>query len=71
MVGLGRQKIADQADRHYLYQESVQDTESDITLAERVFKQQYGRLPRLLREDFSGTSLMACDWVTRRCALLR
>ena len=53
------------ADKYRLYQDAVQDTESDIALAERVFKQEYGRMPRLLREDFSGTSLMACDWVTR------
>lgn len=60
-----RQRAAATADKYALYQEAVQDTESDITLAERVFKQQYGRSPRLLREDFSGTSLMACDWVVR------
>ena len=60
-----RQRAAATADKYALYHEAVQDTESDITLAERVFKQQYGRLPRLLREDFSGTSLMACDWVAR------
>ena len=58
-------RAAATADKYALYQESVQDTESDIALAERVFKQEYGRPPRLLREDFSGTSLMACDWVTR------
>jgi len=60
-----RRRAAATADKYALYQESVQDTESDIALAERVFKQEYGRPPRLLREDFSGTSLMACDWVTR------
>ena len=60
-----RQRAAATADRYALYQEAVQDTESDIGLAERIFKQEYGRPARLLREDFSGTSLMACDWVAR------
>ena len=60
-----QRRAAATADKFALYQEAVQDTESDIVLAERVFKQEYGRPARLLREDFSGTSLLACDWVTR------
>jgi hypothetical protein len=48
-----------------LYQESVQEPEADFRLIERVFRQRYGRVPRTLREDFCGTALMACRWVTR------
>ena len=44
-----RRRAAATADKYALYQEAVQDTESDIALAERVFKQEYGRAPRLLR----------------------
>ena len=54
---------AAKADKHVLYQNSVQDTEADLYLAERVFRRFYDRPARKLREDFSGTALMACDWV--------
>ena len=56
---------AAKADKHTLYQDSVQDPELDLDLAERVFRRFYDRPARKLREDFSGTALMACDWVKR------
>ncbi len=56
-------KIARGADRHRLYEESVQEVETDVTLIERIFKRRYGRTPRILREDFCGTAAMCCEWV--------
>ena len=49
--------------RHILYEASVQGTDIDIALIERVSRHANGRTPRALREDFCGTALLACDWV--------
>ncbi|MCB1173802.1 MAG: class I SAM-dependent methyltransferase [Leptospiraceae bacterium] len=53
------------ADKYVLYQESVQNTEFEVQMVERFFKKFRGQSPVLLREDFSGTFLFACDWVRR------
>ena len=57
--------LAARADRYDLYQQSVQEPQADFRLIDRVFRQSFGRPARLLREDFCGTALMACDWVQR------
>ncbi len=59
-------KIAKGADRHRLYEESVQEVESDVQMMDRVFKKQYGRLPKRMREDFCGTAALCCEWVRTR-----
>lgn len=53
------------ADKYDLYQRSVQEPESDVSFVSRVFKKRFGRPPRVLREDFCGTALMACTWVRK------
>jgi hypothetical protein len=65
VVRLRRQKIADQADRHHLYQESVQDTESEIDFVEETWQELRDRPAELLREDFCGTANTSCEWVRR------
>lgn len=57
--------LASQADRHILYQESVQDTEFEYEFVSDTFKRLRGRNARLLREDFCGTAQMCCEWVSR------
>ena len=57
--------IASQADRHSLYQNSVQDTDAELGFIEETFTNLNGRKLRLLREDFCGTANTACDWVRR------
>ena len=56
---------AETADRHYLYQESVQDTESEIDFVLDTWEQLRDRPAELLREDFCGTANTACEWVRR------
>jgi len=51
------------ADKYRLYQIAVQDPETDVELANRIFKKAYGRAPRILREDFCGSSAISCCWV--------
>jgi len=65
MAGLRRQRLADQADRHHLYQESVQDTESEIDFVEQTWAELRRRPAELLREDFCGTANTACEWIRR------
>jgi hypothetical protein len=54
---------AEGADKHTLYQQSVQDPPSDIRFIDRVFRKARGRSPSMLREDFCGTALLCSTWV--------
>jgi len=57
---------AEQADRHQLYEYSVQYAESEIVFVDDTYKLLKGRQARLLREDFCGTANVCCEWVRRR-----
>jgi SAM-dependent methyltransferase len=54
------------ADRHALYEQSVQDPEVEIERVQRIFKRRTGRAPLTLREDFAGTARMCAAWVASR-----
>lgn len=58
--------LASQADKYSLYQKSVQAPEAEVRFFQRAFKQAYGRLPAVLREDFCGTAAVSCEWVRSR-----
>lgn len=58
--------LAEQADRHVLYELSVQCAEAEIDFVDETFKKLRHRRARLLREDFCGTANVCCDWVQRR-----
>src|SRR5262249_6815475 len=57
---------AKNADRHVLYQESVQDTENEAAFLARTFKKLRGRPAQSLREDFCGTALLCAEWVKKK-----
>lgn len=62
-----REKLtAAKADKHELYERSVQDTEMDIDFMVRTFKREQGRAPLFLREDFCGTAKLCADWVHKK-----
>lgn len=50
------------ADRHDLYQRSVQLPGQEIQLLNKVFAAHTGRRPLHLREDFCGTALLCTHW---------
>ena len=50
------------ADKHILYEASVQGVEANILFIEEIFSKTRGRKPHILREDFCGTAKMACEW---------
>ena len=58
--------MADKADKHVLYQESVQCVEAEIDFVDDVYRAYNGRRGKVLREDFCGTANTACEWVRRR-----
>jgi SAM-dependent methyltransferase len=65
---MGKQKkqtgptMAEQADRHVLYQESVQAPESDVEFFIDTYKELRGKEAMSMREDFCGTALLSVDW---------
>ncbi len=58
--------LAERADRHKLYQKSVQDTGFEFEFVDETFKRLRGRTAHILREDFCGTARMCCEWVQSR-----
>lgn len=53
------------ADKHVLYQLSVQDTEWEVRFVDRIYKKLRKKNPMSLREDFCGTALMCAEWVKK------
>ena len=58
-----RVTMADLADRHELYEASVQSVEHEVEFLATTFKALTGRKALALREDFCGTAAAACAWV--------
>ena len=54
---------AQQADKHELYEKSVQQPDADIALVSRIYKKRFNRPARTIREDFCGTAVFAYEWV--------
>ncbi len=54
--------MASQADRHVLYQKSVQDTDSELALMVEKYRAIRGREPLSFREDFCGTAMFSVAW---------
>jgi SAM-dependent methyltransferase len=59
-------RLADSADRHQLYELSVQYAASEIEFVDETYKAIRGRKANLLREDFCGTANVCCEWVRQR-----
>ncbi|TVO76337.1 class I SAM-dependent methyltransferase [Sedimenticola selenatireducens] len=61
-----KSRLADSADRHQLYELSVQYAASEIEFVDETYKTIRGRKASLLREDFCGTANVCCEWVRQR-----
>ena len=55
--------MAETADIHELYEESVQNVEHEVEFLQKTFEDLRGRKAYLLREDFCGTASASCQWV--------
>jgi len=60
---LAQRLTASRADRHELYQLSVQSPDEDIAFLRKVYKGYRKKKARHFREDFCGTHLLARTWV--------
>ena len=66
VTGSGKKlTMAEQADRHELYEASVQNVGEECNFITTTFKSLRGRKPKSWREDFCGTASAACEWVRR------
>jgi cyclopropane fatty-acyl-phospholipid synthase-like methyltransferase len=57
--------MAEKADRHMLYQESVQNSEFELDFIEETFEKITGRKASVMREDFCGTAISSVEWIKR------
>jgi SAM-dependent methyltransferase len=55
--------MADRADRHELYEASVQNVEEECSFISNTFRSIRGRTALSFREDFCGTASATCEWV--------
>jgi cyclopropane fatty-acyl-phospholipid synthase-like methyltransferase len=58
-------KLAQSADPHRLYEQSVQDAVEECRFIRKTFRKLRGRPARLLREDFCGTAAVCSEWASR------
>lgn len=58
--------LASKADKHKLYENSVQCVEAEIDFVDTTYTDIRGKKAKLLREDFCGTANTSCEWVRRR-----
>ena len=56
--------MAERADRHELYEASVQNVGEECGFITHTFETLRGRTPLSWREDFCGTASAACHWTT-------
>jgi SAM-dependent methyltransferase len=54
--------MAERADIHELYEESVQNVENEVKFLGATFRERRGRTAYTFREDFCGTASLACEW---------
>ncbi|HHM05847.1 MAG TPA: class I SAM-dependent methyltransferase [Gammaproteobacteria bacterium] len=54
--------MAQKADRHELYQLSVQSPEFELDFFDARYRELRGKRPLILREDFCGTALVCAQW---------
>jgi len=59
---LANKTMAEQADRHELYEASVQNVEEECNFVGNTFEAIRGRKALSFREDFCGTASAACHW---------
>ncbi|NIR59563.1 MAG: class I SAM-dependent methyltransferase [Gammaproteobacteria bacterium] len=57
--------LAEQADRHELYQMAVQSPDTEIPFLLETYERLRGKAPGMLREDFCGTAYLATEWCKR------
>ena len=62
-VPLAAPTMAELADKHELYEASVQNVEEECEFVSGRYQEIRGRPALSFREDFCGTASAACEWV--------
>jgi len=57
-----KQYTARTADKHFLYQNSVQAADRDARYFDRLYKRFRGKKALVFKEDFCGTAALSCEW---------
>ncbi len=65
---VSQELVLDVDHKYFYYENSVQDPLVDIDFFIQAFKEQRGRAPKKLREDFCGTAASSCEWVRRHAS---
>lgn len=60
-----KKTMAESADRHVLYEKSVQGVAEEYDFVSETFRKLRKRDAHTIREDFCGTASMCCEWVRR------
>jgi len=63
---MGKKNPSPPLDIHWLYEASVQNVDTDLDIAKRIYARHWKRPPLTIREDFCGTGKLACRWVERK-----
>ena len=58
--------LAEQADKHKLYEQAVQCVEAEIDMVDETFHSIRGYSAQIFREDFCGTAQTSVEWILRR-----
>ena len=61
-----KKTLAEQADKHLLYEQSVQAVDAEIDFVDDTYAKIRGRQASKLCEDFCGTMNTSCEWIKRR-----
>lgn len=59
---LNESPMAELADRHVLYQKSVQEPETEIEFFDKTYTKLRGKTALIMREDFCGTAYLSTEW---------
>jgi SAM-dependent methyltransferase len=57
-----RPTLAEQADRHVLYQHAVQAPEAEVEFMDQTYQALRGRKALSMKEDFCGTAYLSTEW---------
>ncbi|MEQ9504581.1 MAG: class I SAM-dependent methyltransferase [Deltaproteobacteria bacterium] len=57
---------AERADRYAMYLDAVQAPDVDAKFFNKIYRSNFKRGAKVLREDFCGTAAVCCEWVKRK-----
>jgi hypothetical protein len=61
-AGRGKRSMAARADKHELYEQAVQDPQTEVAMVARSYRRIRKKDARSLREDFCGTAVFSVEW---------